>query len=57
MQWLQKLLIIFRLRDWFCNWWVLKTSPSPPGPHSAYSPLREHIWQSEDGDFSKLLSC
>lgn len=21
-----------------------------------YSPLRERIWQSEDGDFSKLLS-
>lgn len=22
-----------------------------------YSPLRERIWQSEDGDFSKLLKC
>jgi len=32
--------------------------PVSSGPSQCYyAPLRERIWQSEDGDFSKLLLC
>lgn len=34
------------------------TPPISSGPSQCYySPLRERVWQSADGDFSKLLSC